>query len=66
MKVTPENVKYFLCLGILIDNHWRCGSRKISKVYTAKDSPSKSPMIGFMVPGPGVYAVIFRPSEVSI
>jgi hypothetical protein len=65
MTLNMTNIGDFVCLGILINDTWNCGSRAVTRLYSIEDSPSKKPMIEYLVPRPGTYAVIFRPKEVT-
>jgi hypothetical protein len=65
LKITDQNLKDFICLGVLINDNWVCGSRQITQLLTAANSPSNNAMIEFSVPGPGTYAVIFNPDPVK-
>lgn len=54
-------------IGDPVPPHWRCASRKILSYNDtqASGSPRES-RIDFEIPGPGIYAVIFRPNYVAI
>ena len=70
--LTLEETKKFICLGVVVENNWRCISRAVTQILpeiSAKNivkEKTKSFKIGFKVPGPGTFAVIFKPQGVRI
>lgn len=58
-----SNLSNFLCLGRLVEGNqsWTCVSRQIRNEAEFADSNLVATRLSYDIPGPGTYAVIFRP-----
>lgn len=65
-NLNKTTLKDYMCLGQLIGENWDCASRNVTNILNREDSPSRFPMIEYELPGPGTFAVIFKPRPVRI
>ena len=62
-EIAISNYEDYLCLAKVIhyDNRWECVSRNILNLEYTNDMRLLLSNAAYNVPGPGIYAVIFRP-----
>lgn len=65
LKLNITTLRNYICLGQLVNEQWECASRVIKQLLKRENSPSKQPMIEYELPGPGTFAVIFKPKNVK-